>query len=424
MYFLQSALQNSFTTGFTSAWYLYPRGTCILAESQTNAFKTVAIQDLAVGEQISVSAPGGSELPDTRLASDPPKPSLAELTSSERTTLEYAADEFLSSPIRIAVQNGTIVSAESDDAAINAASLIGTQYVVGDVDATDITRLLCRTVDLEMRKPDGSVAELSVIRPLWWMKATDAAVGRTIDVALHEVGISGNATILNIGACDVESRETLPGMNIVTGKIRHHNAMVWDLTFDGRSDEALGVTANHPIYSQTRQAWVPAGDLQLDEIVQTLTGTATLTARSQRASRETVFNLEVHRTHAYHVSGLGVLAHNTGLPCPTAKVPAGTRNRGPKLGQQQGRDFRVETLELYEFDPNQPRHVRGWLENERRRIAGSGGGGSTPRNPPGYVQGHGRTTPAREGFDYSNSRLQGEDLNKLEESIRRRATHP
>jgi hypothetical protein len=36
-------------------------------------------------------------------------------------------------------------------------------------------------------------------------------------------------------------------MSIVTGMIRHRNATVWDLTFDGRTEEALGVTANHPL---------------------------------------------------------------------------------------------------------------------------------------------------------------------------------
>jgi RHS repeat-associated protein len=101
-------------------------------------------------------------------------------------------------------------------------------------------------------------------------------------------------------------------------------------------------------------------------------------------------------------------------------VPIGIRDRGRNLAQKQGRQFDKDQLPLYEFDPNQPKHVRGWLENERRRIAGTGGGPNNPRNPPGYVQAHGRTTPAREGYDYSNSRLQGIDLNKLEERIRRR----
>ncbi len=176
-----------------------------------------------------------------------------------------------------------------------------------------MTRLLCRTIDLEMPKPDGSIAELSVIRPLWWLQGTGAAVGGSIDIGLHEIGLSGEATVLAIGPCDVDSRETRPGMSIVTGTIRHRNATVWDLTFDGHTEETLGVTANHPLYSETRHAWIPAGDLQLDEVVRTLNGHSTLTARTQRPTRETVFNLEVHRSHAYHVSGLGVLAHNNNI---------------------------------------------------------------------------------------------------------------
>jgi hypothetical protein len=76
------------------------------------------------------------------------------------------------------------------------------------------------------------------------------------------------------------------------------------LTFDDRTEETLGVTANHPLYSETRHAWIPAGDLQLVEVVRTLNGHSTLTARTQRPNRENVFNLEAHQRHAYHVSGL------------------------------------------------------------------------------------------------------------------------
>ncbi|MCX4240086.1 hypothetical protein [Paraliomyxa miuraensis] len=92
-------------------------------------------------------------------------------------------------------------------------------------------------------------------------------------------------------------------------------------------------------------------------------------------------------------------------------------------GAKQGRQNRVDWLEVNEFEPTQPKHVRGWLKNERRRIE-SGNGSPLPRNPPGYVQAHGRSTPAREGFDYSNSRLQHTDLNRLEESVRRRTRRP
>ncbi|MCE9552165.1 MAG: hypothetical protein K8T91_02170 [Planctomycetes bacterium] len=98
-----------------------------------------------------------------------------------------------------------------------------------------------------------------------------------------------------------------------------------------------------------------------------------------------------------------------------ANLP-GMRERSRGIASQQGREFRTDQLEIYEFDQNAPRHVRGWLENERRMI--EQGRRPYARNPPGYEQAHGRTTPAREGYDYSNSRLQGTDLNDLEERVR------
>ncbi len=97
------------------------------------------------------------------------------------------------------------------------------------------------------------------------------------------------------------------GSQIVTGKIKHHNAEVWDLVFNNDTAKPLGVTANHPIYSFDRDDWVAAGELRIHEKVRTLDGTATLTSKSKRPTRETVYNLEVHRVHAYHVSQFGIL---------------------------------------------------------------------------------------------------------------------
>lgn len=90
---------------------------------------------------------------------------------------------------------------------------------------------------------------------------------------------------------------------------------------------------------------------------------------------------------------------------------AGMSVHGPRLPQQQGRQFREDWLGVNEFDPSQPSHVRGYLKN--RRMQGK------PGTPPGKVMAHGHQTPAREGFDYSNSSLSDADLNMLEEIIRR-----
>jgi hypothetical protein len=58
---------------------------------------------------------------------------------------------------------------------------------------------------------------------------------------------------------------------------------------------------------------VAAGELRIDEQVRTIDGTARLTSKSRRPRRETVYNLEVHRSHAYHVSQFGILAHNSNI---------------------------------------------------------------------------------------------------------------
>jgi hypothetical protein len=124
------------------------------------------------------------------------------------------------------------------------------------------------------------------------------------------------------------------------------------------------------------------------------------------------------------MAGLMAAAANpSSIPGPSApKAPDGLTIKAPSggksVGQQQGREMREEKLREYEFDKKQPAHVRGWLKQERDRV--DSGRATDTRTPPGYVQAHGRTTPAREGFDYSNSRLQGVDLNKLEERVRRR----
>jgi hypothetical protein len=269
---------------------------------------------------------GGTRIPFTKSAkhngprpgtaypkSDPSKPGATKWT-------KYPADEVLPYGIGIGVCDGVIVGVMSTDPKHPDYELMCTRYVVGDLDATDITMPLWRRLDLKMPKPDGSVSELSIARPLWWIQETGAKVGETIDLGLHEVGISGEAKVLKIAPCEADSRDNEEGTQIVIGTIKHHNAEVWDLVFNNDSKKPLGVTANHPLFSQDRDDWVPAGDLEVNEKVRTIDGTATLTHKSKRPSRETVYNLEVHRSHAYHVSQFAILAHNTGITCLDAKT--------------------------------------------------------------------------------------------------------
>ena len=228
--------------------------------------------------------------------------------------VKLPTDGVLKNEIGIEITAGVItgVAAEPDTPDYH---LIGTRYMPGSLDATDVTRALWRELDLVLTKPDGSKASVQIGRPLWWIEDAGAKSGETIDLSIHEVGIEGAAHILSIGPFDADVREGSPNSNIVIGKIEHDNAVVWDLVFNNDSEDPLGVTANHPLFSADRDAWVPAGELRIGEKVKTIEGVATLTSKSERPGRHKVYNMEVHRSHSYHVSQFGILAHNTGISC-------------------------------------------------------------------------------------------------------------
>ena len=77
----------------------------------------------------------------------------------------------------------------------------------------------------------------------------------------------------------------------------------------------------HPIWSETRQDFVVAGQLEISEQFRSVTGqSATLTKiHPHRGPPEMVFNLEVDGQHVYHVASNGLLVHNEGC-VPT--IPA------------------------------------------------------------------------------------------------------
>jgi death-on-curing family protein len=73
----------------------------------------------------------------------------------------------------------------------------------------------------------------------------------------------------------------------------------------------MELTANHRVFSATRNGWVAAGDLQAGEALQAQEGAVRV--RSVHASERglaSVFNLEVFARHEFFVGEAGVRAHN------------------------------------------------------------------------------------------------------------------
>jgi hypothetical protein len=185
------------------------------------------------------------------------------------------------------------------------------------LDQEAITPETWRQISMAIQGPD-SIIHIDLLRPTWWIEQTGAVVGKTIDLSMPEMGVNGPAKVLAIMPTKADSRNnTDPRYKPVTGKFIHDNAEVINLYFTHQETEPLGVTPNHLLWSVTHGGWMHAGDLTVGDTVKTKNGTEKLTKKENKPSRHTVYNLEVHQSHTYYVSNIGVLAHNDK---PTPKI--------------------------------------------------------------------------------------------------------
>ena len=107
--------------------------------------------------------------------------------------------------------------------------------------------------------------------------------------------------------------------HVVTGTFQTWNADVRELWMEGL-EAPVRVTGGHRFYSASR-GWVEAHRLAVGETVRTRDGSGARVLGLERLPGvHAVFNLEVEGLHPYHVSPLGLLAHNTS---PHWRVPAG-----------------------------------------------------------------------------------------------------
>ena len=114
---------------------------------------------------------------------------------------------------------------------------------------------------------------------------------------------------------------------VVTGTMRHLAGNIIDLHVSSL-EQPIGVTSTHPIWSETRQEFVPAAKLTDGEKLRTVTGVASRVERitSRNASSVDVYNLEVDAEHVYQVAAGGLLVHNS---CPISmKMNAGAIQNG------------------------------------------------------------------------------------------------
>ncbi|HNQ25052.1 MAG TPA: RHS repeat-associated core domain-containing protein [Phycisphaerae bacterium] len=191
-----------------------------------------------------------------------------------------------------------------------------------------------RLVTLEMPNPDGSddVLQIELLRPLEWISSVHAEAGGWIEFSLPEMSIEGPAAVVSIAPCPpIEA-----GVGrVVLGTVTHLNAFVLEITLEGL-EEPLEPTRTHPLFSEARGDWVPAGELEVGDRLRTRTGWATILDIRPKRGMHRVYNLEVETEHWYYTSPLEVLSHNA---CGEGKKEF---PKGP--GTRQGRKNIERTL--------------------------------------------------------------------------------
>jgi hypothetical protein len=173
-----------------------------------------------------------------------------------------------------------------------------------------------RVYECRLVHPDSTETRVVLLRPVECEKefATGHQGSTLVFLHMEEYDAAGWATVEAVRPCP----EIAPGAGRVVTSLFHHSIsrQLRTLTLsggDGKSD-TLHVTKGHPVWSATRQQWVPAGELRPGEMLNTREqGVVTVTSLTSDDPAAT-FNIKVETEHLYRVGAFGTLVHNQSNP--------------------------------------------------------------------------------------------------------------
>ncbi len=185
------------------------------------------------------------------------------------------------------------------------------------------------TLALTLTKADGTPVRAEFLRPRAWVDRLGIRVGEALPIAVSELDVDCEAVVTAIGPCP----EIAQGEGrVVTGRFVTRSAGNVVLLSLANGTE-IRATDVHPVWSVDREEWVPAGELEPGELVDTLAGPVPVHSVDRLESPLDVYNIEVHGEHVFRVTADGVLVHNAGPgTCVADSLLNGVRNLADELG--------------------------------------------------------------------------------------------
>lgn len=188
-----------------------------------------------------------------------------------------------------------------------------------DIDyETEITPENWRWLKFAYTKPDSSISQVYLRRPLWWMDKHQAnQSGDQVFLSLPDMGIRGLGRLEAIFPSYLDTRlvpvqrEGDFVVQAITGFFTHESTDVWDFYFS-ELEEPISCTYNHPFYSLDRHKYIAAGELAIGERIKSRDDSSAkfLLKKFSKEKCGWVYNIEVWREHNYLIGERQFLVHN------------------------------------------------------------------------------------------------------------------
>jgi Pretoxin HINT domain len=179
----------------------------------------------------------------------------------------------------------------------------------------DITPETWSELKLEVKKIDGSTADVLLLRPNDWVDAKALCVaGDSTWFDFPEMKVNGMALVRSIQPAKLDTRSAKArdllahGYFPILAAFKHKSNEVVHLHFT--NGDKIATTAPHPFWSNDRNGWLAAEFLEQGERIKTADGETRIDTSWSEFGQTTVYNLEVKEARNYFVGENAEIVHN------------------------------------------------------------------------------------------------------------------